>query len=278
MQLSATSKLEGFVVEALARRPFITASQIREGVVDTFGHCSVQAVYQELRKLEKAGIVGKTRDRYSLRLSWVLDVQEFADVTYDTYLSATPIWGFLPEGTDRVAWKIRSLQNLIPFWTQLLLVLIHESESREFFEWAPHAIFHLVHEDEKRFIRALKSWKTEYYLAVGGNTFLDKSYQDIVVGLPGDLSFGKSPFPDIHKAYYSLIGDYLITVKLPLTLESSIRALFRSVKSASDIDVGVVSGLTSRNEKISVTLERSPSKTKRYYGIFSRFFGISKGR
>ena len=278
MQLSATSKLEGFIVQALARLPFITANEIQESVIGTYGHCSVQAVYQELRKLEKAGIVGKTRDRYSLRLSWVLDVQEFADVTYDTYLSATPIWGFLPEGTNRVSWKIRSLQGLIPFWTQLLLVLIHESESREFFEWAPHAIFHLVHEDEKRFIRALKSWKTEYYLAVGGNTFLDKSYQEIVVGLPGDLSFGKSPFPDSHKVYYSLIGEYLITVKLPPTLESSIHTLFRGVKSAKDIDVGVVSGITSRNEKISFTLERNPHKTKRFYGIFSRFFGLSKIR
>ena len=171
MLLETQQKLEDIVVHTLALHPAITVEQLEKLIAITFKPYSQPAIYQELRKLRKAGIAVKVNNVYSLRIGWVLLFSQFADEMYAAYSSHETLRNVLPTTGTQESWSFTDLYSLGIFWTQLLLCLSHHGNDKEFFEWAPHAWFSLTHSiEEVQFLSAIKIAGIKYYLIIGHET------------------------------------------------------------------------------------------------------------
>ena len=100
MLISNRQALQDRVVELLGAAPALTALELQESLGEHARECTLQAVYQELRKLIAAGVVVKTGQHYSLRIAWLLEILAFADKAYLSHLTNATVVELLPEEND----------------------------------------------------------------------------------------------------------------------------------------------------------------------------------
>jgi len=277
MLLQPSQKLEERLIAVLARTPSLTAQQLLNRVARAGRQFSLPAIYQELRKLAAGGIAVKLGDRYSLRLAWVLEMMEFADGMYDTYVQGAPMRDFLPGEGEKLRYQFRSFSSLAGFWTQLDLALCQHAPDRVLFEWVPHAWFHLANpRTEQQFLNGMKLAGNKYYLIIGDDTFLDRSYIEELSGLEKcEVSFAESPFHAEQTTYYSLIADYIFTVKPDKKKCAGLDELFSRISSDGDIDHFQLKDIFSAPTTIRTVLERNKHKAAKMRRKFADYFGLS---
>ena len=91
MLFQIKESLDAKLVRELGLEAGQTAQQLRESLSKSSGRYSAQALYKELHKLQREGIVVGMKGSYGLALSWVLELVDFADKVYDTYLNGSVI-------------------------------------------------------------------------------------------------------------------------------------------------------------------------------------------
>ena len=268
--------LENKILVELSRTPNLTATSIQKRIEKHRRNYTIQAVYQELRKMMSRGTVIKIGDKYSLRVGWVLELVHFVDRMYETTISGGQLSHLLPEDERKKAWNFTSLQELVVFWTQLDLLLLEHAPDGVLFEYVERVWFHLVENAlERQFIGALGLKGSQYYLAVGEESALEKSYRKLVSGINAVVVYGQYPFRANQASYISVAGDYLVEVRIHGQLSAIIdKALdgFTASRSAESTSQ-VIRALGSRG-KIRLTLTRDASKAKRLAKQFRDFFGV----
>jgi hypothetical protein len=274
MLFSTTTKLEDLVVEALFNGPQQSAKAIHREVSRKNGPCSLQAIYQELRKLSRGGVVIHVDGRYSLRTGWILGITSKIDRMRQGYLSSEGIRAELLEQRDKLRWRFPHLYGLVSFWSMLMFTLLTEKDQR-CFEWVPHIWFHLIETDEHSFVSHLRDESLEYYLVSGGNTYVDRQYRRFLPKELGDLAWGHTIDNHMGGKHFTVFGEYLITVKLDPSLEEKISNTYHSIRRASDIRPAELTQLVHYPGAIQLQLEHSPRKSKRIQRKFERFFGLT---
>jgi hypothetical protein len=213
MFLSNAPRIEELIAHALAKKPNQSAQDLLIAVRKLRGPASLPSIYQALRKLERDGVVRRYNHRYSLGLDWVMDLVGFADRLYDRY-TQDDVVGFLPlHGEKLKKWRFYSIATAVPFWTHLVLCMVHASEMRQCHEYVDHVWFHLVSSTvEVRLIKAIQDMQVKHYLCVGSNTLLDRAYQREVDFGGMHLEFGVKPLD--AENYLSCVGPYILRLQL----------------------------------------------------------------
>ena len=276
MLLDTNPKLEDLVVAVLAQHPVSTVENLQKLIKGRFGQYSIPALYQELRKLRERAVCVKAGNTYSLRLGWVVDLMSLADRMYSQSVSENGIAVALPAAESKQAWSFRNLKMLGQFWTQLLLVLCQTSGDRRCFEWAPHAWFSLSHaSEESQFLKAMKLAGNSYYLIIGADTKLSREYANVLREIPGEVSFAHSPFAN-EKKYFSIVGDYLISVEIGEGLSRKINDLFEGQEVNNRNDIQRSLELFAEPSHIKLTLDNRSRKARKYQRLFTEFFGVKR--
>lgn len=281
MLLEANCKLEEQVVAALARHPGATAAQLHSAFCSGHRAYTLQAVYQELRKLQRAGVVAKFGPRYMLRTGWVLELLEFASDSYERLLTHdSGSAQLLPEPGRRLQWRFGDLHRVVSFYTHLGLVLLERSSSRICFEYAPHIWYHLAHsQSESQFLHNLRRTKSQYFVAVGGDSFLDRSYAAHIQGTPGKIVFGQQPLSARYgRSYTIVIDDYVSTLRLGVPLEREVSRLYTEVSEPRRLDIREVQRIVHMRAKIVLKLEHNAAKAARLRRAFEIFWGVRAKR
>lgn len=267
-------KLEDMIVLALASHPSMTAQGLSDHIASRFRRFTIQAVYQELRKLQSQLVVTKVRERYMLRVAWVLEMGHLADRMHNSYLQQGALAALLPGRGEKVRWQIHSISRLTTFWSQVNLALVAESRGHTLFEYLPHVWFHLAAgPDEHQFLRGLQLAGTPYRCVVGEESYLDRLYQRLGGGYGAILRFGQCPFQSAVDRYCGSIGEFLVTVRLNKTISSEIERVYTATRSARDVSVGQLNDLFNRKESATLTLERGTVSALRVQKQFKEFFG-----
>lgn len=274
MLLEKGQKIEDMIVEALAVVPNVSAKELTKHISQTVKEVSLQAVYQELRKLERAGVVMRHKKRYSLGLHWVLELASFVDTLYDRYTQPDVI-GILPsEDEPTKTWKFHSIASAVPFWTHMVLCMAQDSEERVCYEYVDHVWFHLVSSAvENQFVKAMNNLGLTHFLAVGGDTFLDKLYANEIEPEKLTLTFGKRPLTSDSDNYISCVGSYILKIKPSKTTLPVINNFFASTVKSEDLKAGAVSDFVKQRCSIKMTLENNPKKAEKIKRAFRRYFG-----
>ena len=265
------------IIELLADSPGANAAWLHQECNLRYRNCSIQAVYQELNKLQSQGIVVKVKNTFSLSLSWSFSLINFADKIYDNYVASASHLQIIPERSSQISWRFNDLLRLDDLWVQAMIALFGHTRSKQMFSWIPHPWFYFAQiEKVSQFYKLYEQEKWHYYATIGGDTFLDRYYAQNMKVSRFEYRIGQTPvFSDMSK-HYCIIGDYIISVKLDKLTSQRIEELFSSIHSLADATYERVSLVLSAKAKLTLKIEHSPTKAKKYAKKFARYFGVSK--
>ena len=104
---------------------------------------------------------------------------------------------------------------------------------------------------------------------------LDVEYAESLNNIPGEVSFAESPFEKQQDRHYSLIGNYLVTVELPVGLVQIIDKAFYSGEKQNIESYSQISDLMRTKTRIKLKIEQKPKRVKKIRNQFVDFFGLS---
>jgi len=270
-----SNRLESIIVGLLAKQPLQTASRLHKHCCLGNRKYSLQIIYHHLRKLQTEGVVIKAKDRFSLSLTWAYECLHFADLVYSRYLESPSHLELIPEDHSAKSWQFSNLLRLDNFWVQAMIAIFSHSGAKLKFGWNPHPWFYFAQPDKvQRYYAMFKSRGWRYFSTIGGDTYLDQRYAESMDASFYEYRLNQTPVFDDMSRYYSLIGDYIIAVKLDQATSRRIDELFMSIKSESDIRYHQVSKALNTPGKLSITIEHNPRKAGRYTRKFREYFGV----
>lgn len=274
MILEKHLQLEEKIVQILMKQPNLTATELWHLSSQSNESYTIQAVYKELRKLHETGVVTKSGTHFSLRIPWVLAMADMVEQAKKLYVDDRHFDHLLPNNKKNI-WHFTNLGSLNNFWSQVLLVLINQSESKRIYGYSPHPWYHLLQtEQEDQYIKSLRHARTRLYLMVGGDTYLDKWaaqfwYSDIV-----EYSFAPSPYHRERGWYFDVIGDYLVSVTLDSTTTHAIEHVYQHTTDWEHLNLAAVLQLSQMRIRASLVLENNSRKAEIIRKRFTKFFGI----
>jgi len=274
MLFSRHARLEEHLVVELSSRPQQSVKDLQTRLSRKFPS-SLAAIYKAIGKLERSGIVLKNRARYSLNISWVLELSALAENTQQNYLDVPEIQSILPAQGQTRSWSIQQLPHLSVFWGQLISHMAGKSQSQILFDWVPYPWFCLIDADiEERFLRGIDSLSNEVYRIVGGDSYLYKLWGKHWKKLPGQTSFAPGPFHQKRQENILVSDNYVLTVRLDARSTARLDDLYSRIQGPNDILIANITQVLLTPVKAKVTLEHKPQKALRLTKQFRRYFGI----
>lgn len=274
MLLGREERLADLILRLFGTEPSCTAKALHQEINKRHRSCSLVAIYKELNKLVRLGILIKVKDRYTVSLSWTLDLLRYTDSLFQNSLRPTAVSALIPLKGEKRSWTFSHLIRMDEFWVQLLFALFEISETRTMYEWVPRLWFPLVDMTrDLQHLRAMQTAQNKFYLVVGGDSYLDKrplQYWDSEVYI---VSHAESSFQHERSRYYCLIDDYILTVAVSKKVAEGIDEIFERVKSEDDLHLQEIYRFFNQPTKTTITLEQNAAKAKSLTRKFKDFWG-----
>ncbi len=275
MILQTKENLEDYIVKVLAEAPNLSVAEISRKIIQGGRKYTPQAIYKELKKLQDGGVVVKSKQVYSLRLPWALELASLSDKISASYLKSPLLTEILPDVNKKEIWHFDNLLRLNDFWSQILLILIQQSKKKILLGYNPHPWFHLIQtKQEEQYIKSINLAKGKLYLIIGGRTYLDKWAEKFFDKKVVMHSFGKSVFEEKGLDYINVIDDYVLTVKLDNQTTKAIDNFYNNTSSIEKVNLSDMLKIFHGKVKASIWLEKNHDKAEKIKGRFGRFFGV----
>lgn len=275
MLLQITPSIEELIVQILSQRINLSPNEIHSIILERGFSYSQRGIYKELKKLESEGVIYKSTKGFSLQLTWIVNILNFADQAYKTATKQNALKDTLGSDSYKEVYRFKDLRRLDLFWIQNLMTLHQLHPGAPLFLWIPYQWFHLVHSNAiDLFYHASDITSAKRYHILGNDCYLSRV---ALKSLPknGNYSFSDSPFSGEESTYYSLIASTIITVKLDASTTKCISELFQRVKSEADLKKENLSEIFNQKVKASISIEKNETKAKKLRKKFSDFFGVS---
>ena len=268
-------RLEDHLVHLLSRSASATAEHLMESLKERKLSYSIQAVYKELRKLQAEGIVIKARGLYSLRLSWIFNITDLADMAYATCIDAPFTEEMLPLSKKKVQWKFNNLIRADNFYLQVLTRLLVDPNVRFGFTVIDHPWFLFMQgKDEAKYTKIVEHQRKRHYILVEHDTPLGRAQLKFYDDGEESMSYAFSPGLGLsrHASCTAFIGEFILCEKLQRATKLVVDALYEKTHSSRNLDHGEILSLFTRTCSPTVVLERNEAKVRRWVRKFSEYF------
>ena len=191
-----------------------------------------------------------------------------------TYTSTKYLEQTLNLNESKASYPFNDFRRLDLFWIQLMMTLQQVYPKEPLFVWCPYQWFYLLHGYAiSQFYSASEITGAKRYHIIGNDSFLGRK---AIETLPknGKYSFSLSPFSEEIGTYYTLIANYIITVKLDLESTKRIANLFETVKSEKDLKNSNLNQVFGPRIKAKLVLEKNELKARKLKSKFEEFFGV----
>lgn len=275
MLLDTRSKLGDKIVETLAFKPNLNVDEIRNSLKSASRKLfTTQGIYQELRKLRDAGVVIKKGSDYNLWGPWVLQVLDFADNLSKTYLKTETFKNIVPLSKQSKSFRFDNLSRLAMFWGQVLSVLIKQTNSEQLLNYSPHQWHYIIRgENGKNIQKALFVSNIKTYTIIGSDTPLDR-WAEQYWRKDGNYSFEKCTLHKYRRDHFSVVGNYVVTIKLSKSLSLKMEDMYKKVVTPQFLDFGDLYELFSSGARSTLKIEHNPAKARYIAKKFSEHFGV----
>lgn len=273
MLLQKNTKIEDFLVNLLSLKANLSVNDILLEINKVGLDFSQRGVYKELKKLEKDGIILKTKKFYNLDLSWIIESAAFIERAYTTYSNPNYLKKTLSLTEKKVIHNFSDLLRMDHYWVQILIAMHKMMPDERLYLWCPYQWFNLIHNyNISNFYSASQRIGAPRYHIMGGDNFLNRRALE---SLPqnGRYSFDKNTFSKEMGVYYSLIGDYILKVNIDSETTQKISEAFLNIKSEKDLKNYNLNQIFSRKVKAKIVVEKNVSKAKSLRNKFSVHFG-----
>jgi hypothetical protein len=227
MILGATQRIEDIIVRFLLRRLSASAQEILAEVTASGTKCSLQAIYHDLRKLMRDGVIIKLKDRYVVRLAWLFSAQLLLNSALSNFVKAREQGLLLNDIGTRSVMRTGSLRELRQFWSGITMGLLINGSENDYLEWSPHAWFILSKDStESQILDAHRELNLPYHMVIGHDTPLSRRYAEMRRNVPGVVRFAEKSPPELAGKYISIFSSFVITITLPAELVKALDSLF----------------------------------------------------
>ncbi len=262
MLFSARKTLEDRIIEK-AIGGTISIKSLHAVLTTEEAGLSLRAVYKAAEKLIEGGALLKVGKKVFLSEEWASGVRE--------KLAPHRAPPSLSKG-ERAVYTFVSMEHLDAFWTTIAIQL-EESGSTESFFYNPHNFW--------AYIPERKEYEDKYYahfaetgrygfLTVGGESVADKEFKREYQN--EHFQVDTRSIPAFKRTdHVSIMGDFIITVRLPKKMAGEIDGLYASDKPMSEM--GEALEKTYRKPMTTrFVLENNPMKAKKFRKMLSLNF------
>jgi len=235
---------------------------------------SLQAVYHDLRKLIREGIIIKLGDRYIVRMAWLLSTHLIFQTAFNDYVKARDRGLLVNNLGKRSLLRVGSLSELLRLWSGITMGLMVQGGVTEYFEWSPHAWFGLCSDlTEQQILEAHSSMGLPYHLVIGNDTPLSRLYTEMRKGVPGMVRFAEASLPELQSKHVSVFSTFVITIQLPQALVAELDSVFDPKKFP--VSKEAARALLAGAHQIEVRVENDSSKAEQLSHRLRSLLGIS---
>lgn len=250
--------LQNKTIEEKALHYFLTAENTAKAFkkhLESEGlKITIQGIYKSLNKLLKEEVLVKNKKKFSVSREWIERLI--------TELGGTDQYIDLKDG-ESILYSFETLNQLDAYWKHIIASINREYPEDPMFFYEPHEIWIFQEnrgESQEYFLKNLNKNKRQGFMRIGGNTSGDMEYKKRFQGefLQIDTS-DKKPIDN----FMTVVGDYLITTKLPRKTLEQIENIFSKNLSWENMR-NTLGEILDKKQKVKFYLEKNKEKAKKY--------------
>ncbi|MBP6854771.1 MAG: hypothetical protein KBD26_00095 [Candidatus Pacebacteria bacterium] len=224
---------------------------------------TIQGIYKALRELISEDIVIKQNQKYSINNLWRSRILKIISNRNN----------FSLEEGEEVLYKFNNIFHLDSFWKHILFDIQNEIGKSPTLGWLPHQFWWYIEgreESEIEYEQQFKRNKIYYYALIGGKDEIDKKHKLFTQNEYHQIHL-ETKIPLNRRDHISVMGDYVVTTRIPSTTAKSIDLLYNTVSDEEIIKIKL-SALLNKPVKITLTIEKSKQKADKLRGMFKKYF------
>lgn len=270
---SQKKQIDDFVIETLAKKPYITGPELVSCIQKKRGTTTKQAVYAALTPLLDDEVVHKRGQEYALTNTWVRYMREL--LSPDQF--ATDEVFALADGQS-ISYRFPNLLACDKYWAHIFSTLLRSSyQPRGVWVWHPHYIFAIWRVGiEQEIAEDHKLYENPGYYSFGGDTELDRetkrtrTTEFVRINVGQDFGFKNNYFLNIF-------GDILVEVFLASELAQKIDNWFAHHKKPTADDIAGLVASFQEPSPVRMKISRNAKKAQRLRKKMARDFYVRGG-
>lgn len=216
------------IITALLKDPGLSAEWLRARVSKIRGESvTVQGVYKDLRRLQALRVVYKSRGKFYLSLSWLLDSREAIEAGIAAHSKQSVITSFLPEERETRSWSFTDLHAMDRLVSNMVLALQLQGESRTSYHWVPYPWFAAYYPDRVQpFLKEFRRSKLTAYGIIGAKSRLSQEIVSAQKPFGHIWRIGTPSFKHSEDTSLTVKPPYILSVRYPSKAVEVFRKFF----------------------------------------------------
>jgi hypothetical protein len=274
MLVGVDPSLGDVIVTLLAAAGPQDAAQLQRALLKAGKPYTIQAIYYELRKLLRQGVVVKERMRFSIRIAWALELATLSERIHKTSVAGAGGAQVVPQPGETQSWRFSNLLRLDDFWVECMQRLFELSGAEVLYNWAPRPWFYFAQAKKlEQFYRSLVRRRRRFVLVLGGCDPLDRLFSSRMSPALFTIRHDPTFFPDYSRQHLQVVGDFILKVTIAPDTMREIHALFSISKSLETLDWGRMQRVLNTSTKARLEISHSAVKAEKLRRKFKRYFG-----
>jgi hypothetical protein len=273
MFLPDSTDLKTLLIRRLAHAPNSTARDLMDALEREGHRFSRRAFYKELKALESGAVVLKAGKSYALRLAWLINSISWLREAYLTSVAQAAVGGatLFTKGSK---FTCQGLARLDFIWTQIIFALHHTAPGAKICIWKPEQWFHLVHTDvTESYFRALGELGAKQLHVIGHDCYTCRRGAAMIPRRHGEVVFKDNAFNVGLETYLTVIGDYVITIKLASDFALKMRRLFARIRNDKEMFAEASLSFMKQPVRAILRVDYKPRDLKALCERFERISG-----
>lgn len=235
---------------------------------------TIQAIYYELRKLIRDGVLVKQKFRFAIRIAWALEMDMLNDRIRSSCFCESVGTSMLPAERGKVTWHFSNLLRLDDFWVECMQRAFDNSQTKLLYNWAPRPWFYFGQAKKlDQFYRSLTRRKCRIGLVLGGTNALDRAFSERMSPTLYTIRHDPQFLPEMKRQHLQVIGDYVFKVTIAARTMSEIDSIFTMTKSLEKLDWRRMQRVLNSSSSARLDIIHHPVQAGRLRGKFQRYFG-----
>ena len=274
MLVGIDPRLGDLIVTLIAAAGPQDVPQLKAGLARIGKRYTIQAIYYELRKLIRQGVLIKEQTRFSIRITWALELATLSERIHKTGVTGAAGSQIIPQTDERRSWHFSNLLRLDDFWVECMQRIFDISRADVLYNWAPRPWFYFAQARKlEQFYRTLIRKNRRIGLVLGGNEPLDHLFSSRMSSKLFTIRHDPAFFSKLRNQHVQVVGDYLLKVTILQRTMDEINALFSDTKSIEDIDWGRTQRILNNSTRVRLEITHSPLQARKMRAKFQRYFG-----
>ncbi len=277
MLMTPHQTFDELIIQELSRSPHLSLENLIRSINPKLKQeITLQAWYKALRRLQNQGVIIKQAKRYTLNVSWLVQVLKWTHTLRRTYIDQVKekVIQLPTREKQKIRFRFPDLLALNSFWAHILVHIGSlSSGGKVVYAYNPHFWFYLAHGAvERQYNQSMKTHKVKTKIIIGAATFLDRWNAQFFA--PKIIEHWLSPnplYPEQHK-YFNYLSGYFLEIQINKKMAQKIDHLFKRINSLAEISPLELIGLFQEKSPCQMIVSKNRQKGEAFTRKIKRYF------